>query len=496
MKINVSINKVKSINSLEIELPIEKGLYAITGQNGSGKSTLVMCASTVFFNMRMQDYLGESDQDSHIKFKLNGASRSWTKNSNNKWISSNSGNMSLKGFYEGSVIYGTRFRNTSIHILKQLDRIESNKLTIADEFIRENLGKILHNNANFYETLLKINNRDTGPDIQFSGDIFYYEKQGRRVSQFHMSTGENLLVSLLNSINLRNNDRASLSKPCILFLDEIELALHPSSLKRLVFFLKRMSEEYNYAIYFSTHSIELIGSIKPDNIFFLERHPDGTLEVINPCYPAYATRILYDHSGYDYIFLVEDDLAKEVVDRLLRDNGLLSSKLVHVLPCGGYTNVIELAREVVNSNLIGRNSSISIILDGDVKTEAQEYIAKSGINNNIPLNYLPIESLEKYLKSKLHDNVDHKLFRHLNDFVFHQVSLTEIIDKYSRETDPSKDKNGKKLYARIDDELRNRGKTRRDLVEIIVGYLVAEKSKELETTVRYLSRKLSSQPVK
>lgn len=492
MKLNIKINKIKSIGNLEVNLPIEKGLYAITGQNGSGKSTLVTCASSVFFNMKMSDYFGLTDDDASILFELNGSTRTWTKNASKKWIRNSVGNMSLKGFYEGSIIYGTRFRNTNFHMLKHLDRIDGSKLSIADEFIRENLGKILHNNPKFYEKLLKINNSDVGSDIKFSGDIFYYEKDGRRVSQFHMSTGENLLVSILNSINLRNSDRASLSKPCIMFLDEIELALHPSSLKRLVAFLKGMSEQYNYAIYFSTHSIELIGSIKPENIFFLERHADGSVEILNPCYPAYATRILYDHSGYDYIFLVEDDLAKEIINRLLRDNNLLSSKLVHVLPCGGYTNVIELAKEVVGSNLVGKNSSISIVLDGDIKTEAQEYVARKGISNNIPLTYLPIESLEKYLKSTLHDNVDHKLFRHLNDFVFHQVSLGQIIDDYRSGCDVSKDKNGKKLYKRIDDELRNRGKSRNDLVEIVVNHLSEIKSKDLDDVVQYLKRQLGA----
>lgn len=491
MKLNTKINKIKSIKYLEIDFPVEKGLYAITGPNGSGKSTVVTCASSVFFNISIKDYLGSTDDDSYISFELNGATRSWTKDEKGNWKKSSIGNMNIKGFYEGSIIFGTRFRNTSYHILKKLDKIDNSKLKPVSEFIRTSLGKILHNNVNFYEKVFSVNNSDAGNDIQFSGDIFYYEKNGKRVSQFHMSTGENLLISVLNSINLRNNDRASLDKPCILFLDEIELALHPSSLKRLVNFLKEMSATYNYAIYFSTHSIELISSIKPDNIFFLDRHADGSVEILNPCYPAYATRILYDHSGYDYIFLVEDDLAKEIVNRLLRDNKLLSSKLVHVLPCGGYTNVIELAREVVNSNLVGKNSCISIILDGDVKTEAQEYIAKHRISNNIPLTYLPIESLEKYLKSRLHDNVDHKFFRHLNDFVFHQVSLTEIIDSYRSEVDIEKDKSGKRLYKRIDDELRNRNKTRSDLVEIVVNYLVDNNSLVLGNIVTYLAKQLS-----
>ena len=492
MKLNVTIKKIKSIKNLEIDLPIGKGLYAVTGLNGSGKSTLVTCASSVFFTMPMKDYFGTTDDDASITFNLNNATRSWAKDERGKWVKNSEGNMSIKGFYEGSIIFGTRFRNTSIHILRKLDRIESTKLNPAAEFIRKNLGKILHNNSEFYEKLFKISNSDAGPDIQFSGDIFYYEKDGRRVSQFHMSTGENLLISVLNSINFRNNDRANLDKPCIMFLDEIELALHPSSLKRLVVFLNEISNEYNYAIYFSTHSIELVGAIQPSNIFFLDKHADGSLEVLNPCFPAYATRILYDHSGYDYVFLVEDDLAKEIISRLLRENGLLASKLVHVLPCGGYSNIIELARDVVNSNLTGRNASISIILDGDVRAEANAYMIKHDVSNNIPLNYLPIESLEKYLKSKLHDNVDHKLFRHLNDFIFHKVSLSEIIDTYRNEVEISKDNNGKKLYKRIEEELLRRGKSRSDLIEIIVNHLTGTRDEALDKIIVYLRNQLSA----
>ncbi|MCB8766851.1 hypothetical protein L2E68_00900 [Planktothrix agardhii 1029] len=164
----------------------------------------------------------------------------------------------------------------------------------------------------------------------------------------------------------------------------------------------------------------------------------------------------------------------------------MSNRLVHVLPCGGYLNVIELAKEVVNSNLVGKTSSISMILDGDIKAEAEAYIIKSGIKNNIAKNYLPIESLEKYLKTNLHDDVDHKLFRTLNDFIFHQVSLTQIIDDYKTNTDVSKDKNGKKLYKLIDSELRERGKSRSDIVEIVVEYLLENKHNEISKIVNFL----------
>ncbi len=483
----MTINKIKSIDNLAIELPVEKGLYALTGQNGAGKSTLATCASSVFFSMTMNDYFGRTPADSFISFEYNGSSKIYKKKEG-RWITEKSGHIDLKGFYEGSLIFGNRFRNTNYNNIRKLERIDDSYLRPAPDFIRENLGIILHNNKDFYEKLYSVNPSAIRHLGTFYGDIFYYEIKGKKVSQFHMSTGENLLISILNSLNIRNSDRTTLNNPCILILDEIELALHPSSLKRLVIFLREILNLYNYAIYFSTHSLELISSIKPENIYFLDRHTDYSLELINPCYPAYATRMLYDHTGYDYIILVEDDLAREIIKRLLKQNGLWGNKLIYVLPCGGYSNVIDLAQEVVASNLVGKTSNIVIVLDADIKTEAANYIAKNKISNNIPLNYLPIESLEKFLKAKLYDNVDHKLFRHLNDFVFHQVSLNQIIDEYRSSNEFKNDKNGKKLYERIDKELRARNKSRNEIIEMVVDYLSQNDKPSIDKIVEFLKK--------
>ncbi len=489
MKLEMTIKNIKSIKELKISLPVDKGLYAITGQNGSGKSTIITCASSAYFNMQMNEYFGKTPDDASILFELNDSRKEWKK-VNGRWQKYFYNNFQLAGFYEGSIIFGNRFRNTKYDLLMKLDRIDDTKLRPASEFIRINLGKILHNNENFYDRILKLNSRDAGNLVQFAGDIFYYQKGSKRVSQFHMSTGENLLISILNSIDRRNNERTEKMVPCLLLLDEIELALHPSSLKRLLAFLKDISNRYNYAVYFSTHAIELISSISPTNIFFLERHADDSIEILNPCYPAYATRILYDHEGYDYIIMVEDDLAREIVRKFLKDNCLINNKLVHVLPCGGYANTIELANEVITSNLTGKLSKISIILDRDIKSDADDYVAKKGIRNNIPLNYLPIASLEKHLKSKLVDNVDHKLFREINDLVFHQKSLSQIVEEYKSKCDPAKDKSGKRLYDIFDDELRKRGRSRSEIIDIVLQSLVQNNNAECASLVEFLKRTL------
>ena len=109
-----------------------------------------------------------------------------------------------------------------------------------------------------------------------------------------MSTGENLLISILHSLKILYNKRTTNSdgRPCIVFLDEIELALHSSALRRLVVFLKKIAKEINLAIFFSTHSIELLREIKPQNIYYLLHNVDNSISVSNPCYSAYATRNL------------------------------------------------------------------------------------------------------------------------------------------------------------------------------------------------------------
>lgn len=498
MKLNMTIKHIKSIDELQISLPVEKGLYAITGQNGSGKSTVITCASSAYFNMRMNEYFGKTPDNAEIIFKLNNSSRVWKKeNKTDKegktfkaWSVQHDPSFKLSGFYEGSIIFGNRFRNTSFNLLMKIDRIDFNKLKPTNDFIRNNLGKILHNDENFYEKILRLDSEDADNLIKFNGDVFFYQKGEKRVSQFHMSTGENLLLSILNSIDRRNKNRRDDTTPCLLLLDEIELALHPSSLKRLIAFLKKISDEYNYAVYFSTHAIELINNIEPKNIFFLERHSDNSIEILNPCYPAYATRNLYDHDGYDYIILVEDDLAREIIRKLLKKHYLINNKLVHILPCGGFTNTIDLAQEVITSNLTGKLSKISIVLDGDIQEQAQKYIKKNNIIQNIPLNYLPIESLEKFLKSKLVDNVDHVLFRELNDLIFHQKSLRDLIDTYKDSGNNINDKNGKKFYAIIEEELEARGRVRQEIIDIIIDHLSKDEEKYFSSLINFLKRTL------
>ena len=282
-------------------------------------------------------------------------------------------------------------------------------------------------------------------------------------------------------------------KPCIIFLDEVELALHSSALRRLILFLKRISDELNMAVFFSTHSLELIREIKPQNIYYLQQNVDHTISITNPCYPAFATRNLYGDDGYgnDVVILVEDDFAKLIVDKILYENDLLKNIRLKVLPTGGWTNTITLAYDITSSHLLNKGTKLFVVLDKDIKDEVPGFIKNHKEYSGISIDYLPIKSLEKYLKDNLFVRVDNSLYNYYDTYLFQKRPVSTIINEYKRENKKD-DFDGKILMGFIINELKSMRKDREDLVDITVKYLMKNQKENIQQLTRYLSEKMSN----
>lgn len=492
MNLNMKIRNVKCINELEFSFPLDAGIYAITGENGSGKSTLISCASTVFYQMPMYEYFGRP-LNASIEFSLGNATRKWEYDGK-KWAQKSSEEkMRLNGFYEGSIIFGNRFKDTRISIINDLDQLTEADLYPAGEFICKNLGLILHNDCDYYKELFVVK-REVALQKGLTRATFCYKSQrGELISQPRMSTGENLLLSILNSLEIlykkrtKNND----GRPCIVFLDEIELALHSSALRRLIVFLKEISQDVDLSIFFSTHSIELLREIKAQNIYYLSSIFDNTIMVTNPCYPAYATRNLYGDDGYgnDMVVLVEDDLAKIVIDKILIEKKIARNIRIKVLPTGGWTNTIAMAYDVTTSNLLQKGTKLAVVLDRDIKDKVPEFISKHKQYSGIKLDYLPISSLEKYLKIKLIEHIDESFFQFLDTYLFQKRPLMEVLKQYDRERNKD-DTDGKTLYGYLLNEVRSMRKDREELVDIVVKYFLENDSERVGELTTYLSQKI------
>lgn len=496
MGIKIKIHNVKNIDDFQFEIPTEKGLYALTGENGSGKSTVISCAAAAFYVPSFYDYFGNPRAGAYIDFKFNGRTRS-VRERDGKWQSPQRNEfLGITGFYEGSIVFGNRFKDIDYSLLAKLASINRSDLSDSSDFVKNNLGNILHDDERYYKNLYVLKN-NAAKDLGLRRTPYYYENKGTLISQLNMSTGENLLLTILSSIEQRLKKEVYGETSAFMFLDEIELALHSSALRRLVFFLKEIAVKNNTVVLFSTHSIELIRSISPEHIFYLQRHVDGSLETINPCYPVYATRNLESSNyGHDYIIMVEDDLAKIIVERILREKRLLSNKRVLVIAVGGWTQVLRFACDTVRSNLALSTTKILIILDRDIKANVPNFIKKEHIGFAIEPNYLPVKSLEKYLLDRLINNVDSVLLRELNDYLFQGKSLDVIVKEYNanvkngKYSDAEKIKSGKMLYEVLNHELRQIRKTDSDLVDIIVDHLFESENDEIKELSTFLEKQL------
>lgn len=495
MYLKMKIKNIKSIKDFELDIPLMQGLYALTGENGSGKSTIISCAATSFYNPLMYEYFG-APRDSRIEFECNGRTRIISSNGG-RWFSAQ-GNLGIAGFFEGSLMYGNRFKDVDFSRIKTLAYPNRNNLLPASEFVKENFGSILHDDSSFYKDLFVLK-PNAIKEYKLLKVSYYYEINGRLVNQLTMSTGENLLISILHSLEMRVEKENYSHIPTLILLDEIELALHSSALRRLIYFLEKLSTKHNFAFLFSTHSIELIRSIDPQNIFYLQRHVDDKLEVVNPCYPVYATRNLESSNyGHDYIIMVEDNLAKSIVEKILYKKQLLGNKRVLVIPIGGWNQVLRFAYDTIRSNLTLSTTKIIIVLDRDIKDQVPGFLKKEHMGFANSPNYLPIKSLEKYLIHNLIKNVDLKLFRKLNDYIFQSRSLADIIKKYQSNvkngvyTDIDRINNGKTFFEQLKHELQQIRKSEEDISGIIVEHLFDGNNQQIDDLSNFFDRTLSS----
>lgn len=454
MELEIEIKNIKNVKNFNYKFEFDNGIYAIVGENAVGKSTVMSAiASTVYPNTLIR--LGETDieKDSTVFIKCNGKYDKWYFSEEFGTLKSTKPRVVFNGIYEGSVFSGTRFQDmTNIDklILENPDFI--NEFMPARENLKEAMSYILKNTENKYSELYKLKNMNSVRKYNLINMPYFYKlPNGKFISKYKMSSGECMLISLLNFINSTALDpKSNTSKKIVcddrmfIFIDEVELALHPSSIVRLVDYLNKKMENNKLTVLFSTHSTELIKLISPNNIFLLE-NINGNVEVMNPCYPQYAIRSLYDHDGNDCTILVEDKLAMEIVKKSIESFRIKNNLLINFLPVGGWESTLQLQHYISKNHILGKDKFVFSILDGDVQTEA----SKRTDYQDLKKLFLPINSIEKYLFLKLIKEKDFVFCKKLGNKIFTLESLDNIIKNFILNGQGNNDLSGKSLYKHL-----------------------------------------------
>ena len=357
--LHLQVKSIKNIACCDLELPLDKGLYAIVGENGCGKSTIMQAMSLLVKPSSRKSFRPfDFTSDSTIDIEVDGTIDHWFV-SDGQWTTGVLQDNRIRsqnyyhGFYEGSIFYGSRFYDYNlVDSFLGKDNFAS-LIRPADGFVIETLSYILHGDRTHYKSLFKIKTKKTAEENGFKGIPYFLKCGDHYISQYNMSCGESMLISLIDFINnLTERNKYVSAKPLLFLIDEAELALHPAAIDRLISLFNDLIKKVNMVVVFSTHSTEIINRIEADNIFMLENN-NGAITSLNPCYPNYAIRNLYVPNGYDFIILVEDELARAVVERLIRTNNMCESRLWHVVPSGDWAQTLKLQNDIQSSGLLG-----------------------------------------------------------------------------------------------------------------------------------------------
>jgi len=458
--LHIEIRKIKGIEKASIDLPFEGGVYAFVGNNGCGKSTLLLSLAQLIRPQNALWSLEKNDfcDDSLVSFSHDGIKDVWipkkgvftvNQNKSSRWINTElnkkaderyNNNIRANGMYEGSLFIGTRFNDSKkADIFVSEGKITENDLVSVDDYVKQQMSYVLHGDYSHYANLKRLKRRDLFfSDQNGKQQVFHFNnlpyfidgKFGGIISQYRMSSGECLLVSLLHFIYnaiIRQKTVFPREFPLLMLLDEIDLALHPVAISRLIeLFNKYVGENESLIVILTTHTPSVIRAIKPNNIFKLENNL-GTIEVVNPCYPSYAIRDVYTADKYDYVLLCEDELSRRFIEKTIRVKNLCASKLVAAVPVGGWNNVLAFHNEVVSKNIFGVGTQVVSVLDGDVQEEAQ----KSEKYKGIPKMFLPIASIEKFLTEEAVSN-RHNLKKTINDKYFSLKTLDVLKSDFIR----------------------------------------------------------------
>ena len=451
--LKMTIHKIKAIYNAEIEIPFDSGLYALVGNNGTGKSTIIYCLAQLINRNSLSSFgVDLRDGDSYLEFEYGSIKNKWEilqdkKNPQKAFMPIPKNQIHINGMYEGSLFYGFRFQNyNKVKSLMDDGIINIDLLCEADQYIIEQLGYILHGDKTYYTSydIKRIKNKEIVRKMGLNETPYFMTKDNSLISQYAMSSGECITLSLLHFI-YHSIIRRSLDEklPVLMLIDEIELTLHPVAISRLLELLQSLVQNRdNLIIIITSHAPEVINKIEPKNIFLLELNPNtqsNSLTIVNPCYPAYAIRDVYRHDGFDWLLLVEDELAKIIVESIIDDLNLSNSKLIHVVPVGGWSNTLKLQYGLLTNNVLGIGKHIISILDGDIKEECNKKPYKS-----MEKLFLPIASIEKYLKKVLIDEKNNAIYKKINDDLFPIESLKELLNDYKATI--SNDCDGKRLY--------------------------------------------------
>ena len=234
------------------------------------------------------------------------------------------------------------------------------------------------------------------------------------IREDYLSSGEYFVINIYKLIQSRCK---------LIAIDEIDISLDAMAQVRFIKKLRKIIQEYEINLIFSTHSLGIMKMLESNELFYMDFN-DGNCTIENKSY-NYIKSLLYGFTDYDKYLLVEDDVLKDFIDFILSGEKIFHKYIV--LPIGGADNVVKLMEKNSEKEVFGKIENVKSVLDGDMSS-------KTIYNSRGDILFLPFESIEKDLYSfNSSENFINFIQEEINKFNLQNVNAKTLYKVVIRE---------------------------------------------------------------
>ena len=383
----------------ESEINFVYPLTVIVGKNGSGKTTVMKAIKLLSKRQIPQNEFFETViddggfQNADISYTLDDQILHYKRIRQNEWGKEGEvpeklsityiQTKTMVGAIDKSFLYDNIGKNTARtqkveYVIKQSKKLKQNPRSNSERKQRhfldanaiEIVNYILQGNIKSIEIVRhKYYSGTWGTSVIFN--------DGNQYSEYNAGSGEFVIASMVDQIE-------RVPSESILLLDEPEVSLHPGAQKRLICYILEIIKKKKIQVIITTHSTAIVEKL-PKEAIKCFRKIENELIVIEE-------KVLFQNAFLelesDIIdkrhVIVEDNLAKKIIEQILKTEGLSGLLQVEFYP-GGASNIKKYTILTYSKTNV---SNRYIILDGDQKKE------------EIPdfLRIPEVDKTDKYLK--------------------------------------------------------------------------------------------------
>ncbi len=361
----IRIRNIKGISELTYNLPASSGVYLLTGANGTGKTTLLSALNRMGNNQAFAQNFSEEQiipGQHSIEYTIDGQSVTYQRK-NKRWTPIPKTQSKLINKYKYHKTY--YLTATGLRLYQQSTiKLDKTKHDVPGDIICS-LNKIFRTDRFSQLKYIKVKDKRGRQKMLHRDNKLYVLKNlsGKWYSELCFSLGERMVLNALDYIS-------DIPSKSMLLIDEIELALHPIAQVLFYNYLEEKAREKDIVIIISTHSATLIKRAK--KIQYLEKNDEGYITMIDNIRSAYVLKDLSIESDNnpDYLFFVEDIMAKEYLTKVLealdKQGRCLTNICIKVIPVGPYEQVLNLMTYFYGVKPFSKKK-VHSFLDQDVK---------------------------------------------------------------------------------------------------------------------------------